>query len=110
MAADPTTSAAMKTPMMAPAYEDEAVDTQTTVGACEAESGRSSRFPGIPGGAGHTCTDWSGPSANVLPLTFDGDVHLQLADTQRVFTAAEVDALVVLADVADGQPEDGTFL
>lgn len=37
------------------------------------------------------------------------EVNFQLADAEQVLAAAEVDALVVPADVVYGEPEDGTF-
>lgn len=38
------------------------------------------------------------------------EVNFQLADAEQVLAAAEVEALVVPADVVYGEPEDGTFL
>lgn len=38
------------------------------------------------------------------------EVNFQLADAEQVLAAAEVDALVVPADVVYGEPEDGTLL
>lgn len=42
-------------------------------------------------------------------LTRHSEVDFQLADSEWVLAAAEVDAFVVLADVEYGQLEDGAF-
>lgn len=42
-------------------------------------------------------------------LTPHCEVNFQLADAEQVLAAAEVDALVVPADVVYGELEDGTF-